>query len=915
MSIKSNFKNFISEARTYLYHEEEKTHKKILVWILTVFIIGITGALLLTTLLVAAFSVSLPDVNNLDKLVGAKSTIIYDKDGDTLYTIHGAENRIPVSFTEVPQSVKDATVAIEDDRFYHHQGFDLPGIIKAVLNDLFGIGKRRGGSTITQQFVKNAFLTSERTYSRKIKELILAVRLERAFDKDKILELYLNRIPYGNNAHGIQKAAKVYFGKDAKNLTLSESAVLASLPKAPTYYSPYGEHKYTTLSPDLGEAEIIDRNIKEVTDLKDSEYIYGLLGKEYKFKDRTLYLPGRADEVLKRMNELAMITLEEKTAAVQKVKNIEFKPYREDIEAPHFVFYVKKILEEKYGKDVVESGGLKVYTTLDPNVQKVAEEAITAQTAERGKLYEYNNMASVSINVKNGHILSMVGSTDYFNDEIDGKVNIVEAPRQPGSSFKPLVYAQTFLNGYAPASVLFDVKTSFGGGEPPQNFDGEFWGPVSIRVALGESRNIPAIKAYYLAGGKDPIIDLCERMGITTLDRKVEYGWPLGIGTGETKLIEMVTAFGVFANSGIKPNITPITKIENSSGEILEEWDDLKDSQGPEVLDPQVAYLITNVLSDESVKLGEFIKLPGKKTAAKTGTASKRVKVGDKSVNGGKGIVLPTNLWAIGYTPEIVTGVWSGNADGKEMVAKASGLWASGPVWQKIMDEALKNSTVEDFVVPEGIKRVKVSKASGLLPGPGTPASEITEEVFASFNVPTKKDETFSKVQIVKGCDKLPNEYTPEDMIEDRIYANYHAELPIPAWESAIQAWAAGQAEKAQEEGTNFFTGAPPTEYCEKYNAETAGNRPTIQITSHANGDKIQAKFTKVRADVSAPNGIDRVEFYLNDDLQYRDSGAPFEAKMRVSPKTEKGTTVLFKAKIIDKLGYSSVSVISVEVE
>lgn len=920
MSIKRNFKTFIEEAKKQLYHEDEPVHKKILLWLGAGLAIVATTGLLLATLIVAVLSLTLPDVGNLDALIGAQSTIIYDREGNVLYTIHGEENRKPVDLTEIPLQVRQATIAIEDDNFYEHNGFDVGGIVKAFLNEAFGVGKKRGGSTITQQFVKNAFLSPERSYARKIKELILAVRLEREYEKDQILELYLNRIPYGNNAHGVQKAAKVYFNKDADELTLPEAVILASLPKAPSYYSPYGSHKYTTIAADITDETIRDRDIRDIADLREEEFMKGLLGKTYQFTNRNVYLPGRTDEVLKRMAELGMITEQEKNTAVQALSTIEIQEYREDITAPHFVFYVREILEEKYGKDVVESGGLQVHTTLDPEIQKVAEESIVASTAERGKLYEYNNMASVTMNVKNGHILSMVGSSDFFNDEIDGKVNIATSIRQPGSSFKPIVYAAAFLQGYAPATILFDIRTSFGGGDPPRNWDDEYWGPMSARYALAQSRNIPAIKAYYLAGGKDPIIDLAQRMGITTLDRRIEYGWPLGIGTGEVQLLELARAFGIFANGGISTNITPILKITDKDGNVLEEWDDEKDAAGKEVLDPQVAYLVTDILAHDEDKLGEFIKLTGRVAAAKTGTANKRTKVGDKSVNNGKGIVLPTNLWTVGYTPEIVTGVWAGNADGKEMVSKASGLWSAGPVWQKIMTKVGEKYTVNAFPVPEGVKHVKVSKRSGKLPGPGTPESDLVDEVFASFNVPTEKDDLYSSVQVVGEYDCLPNEFTPENMIENRTYANYHAELPIPAWEDAIRAWAGSgsggeEDEENKNNGDGLLIGAPPTEICTQFTAQTMSSAPSIKIMSHQSGVKIPAGFLTVTATASTPNGLKHVEFFRGDEMHFRDQSAPFEGTIRIAKNTDPGTKFLIKAAITDMLGYTAMSVVEVEIE
>jgi len=446
------------------------------------------------------FSFTLPRVANADKLVGEESTVFFDQEGKVLYTVYEDENRENIPFEDIPEIVVQATLAIEDDQFYKHKGYDLGGIIKAVLSE-FGVGGRRGGSTITQQFVKNTFLSSQRTYTRKVKEIILATRVERRFSKNDILEMYLNKIPYGGTAYGVQKASDVFFGKDAKDLTLAEAAVLAALPKAPSYYSPYGQHKYTVLAKEFTPEELADRSIENVGDLFETEYSYGLIGQEVDLGNgQMIYLPGRADEVLKRMEDLKYVTEEEKNTARVETHEIQFKPYRSAIQAPHFVFYVRELLERQYGKDLVETGGLKVYTTLDMDLQTKAEEIIAEQVASNSSRgYDASNAAMVSIDPENGQVLAMVGSADYFNEDIDGNVNIVTSLRQPGSSFKPLVYAAAFLNGYGPGTVLFDVPTTFGT-EKPDNYDGQFWGPMTARRGLGQSRNIPAIKAYFLAG-------------------------------------------------------------------------------------------------------------------------------------------------------------------------------------------------------------------------------------------------------------------------------------------------------------------------------------------------------------------------------------------------------------------------------
>ncbi|MBT7736080.1 penicillin-binding protein, partial [Candidatus Peregrinibacteria bacterium] len=710
--------------KRFLPHKETHFYKKALFWLITA---GIGAALFGTIMLaglIGIFSIGLPDVTDLENITAAQSTAIYDREGNLLYTIHGEENREYVPLEDISETLGAATVAIEDDVFWEHSGFDIFAIGKAALHEFFGIGAARGGSTITQQYVKNTFLSSEHSYTRKLKEIILAIRLERAYDKSKILELYLNRIPYGNNAYGAQKAAEIYFDKDAKDLTLGESSILASLPQAPSRYNPYGNNKYSHLLKEFTEEEVIYRGIEDETDLEIEEYVRGLIGQHVTLgEDKSMYIQGRTDLVLKRMYDLEEITSDERQEALNELQDLEFNDYKEPIEHPHFVLYIKQQLEEKYGKEVVEQGGLKVYTTLDPDIQERAELAAEEFGESNVTRYDADNLAVLTINAKTGEILAMIGSRDYFNEEIDGNVNVVLRPRQPGSSFKPIVYAQAFYNGYAPGSAIYDIPTKMGT-DRPQNYDGEWQGQISVRRALAQSRNIPAIKAYFLAGEQDPIIELAEKMGITTLNKAHSYGYPLALGAGEVPLVEMVTAYGTFANNGKRPELTGISKVENANGDVLEEW---RQKEFEEVLDPQIAYLINSILSDQEQSVGPRLFVSGKINAGKTGSSTK-----ENKKESGKSEVRPSDAWTIGYTPTIVTGVWAGNTDGRGMDYDAGGYNTASPIYNAVMTEALKDLPAEAFPEPDGIKRVEVSKASGKLPGPNTPAGMTIEEIFPS---------------------------------------------------------------------------------------------------------------------------------------------------------------------------------------
>lgn len=894
--------------KRFLPHHESSFIKKLGFWALA----GGLGLLCLGVIsfagVFAVLSIGLPDVTNLEYLTADQSTQIFDKDGKLMYTIHGEENREQIKLTEISKSLMDATIAIEDDDFWDHGGFSVFAIGKGLMYELFGIGTPRGGSTITQQYIKNTFLSSERSYVRKAKELILSIRLERAFEKEKILELYLNRIPYGNNAYGIEKAAQVYFGKGAKDLTLGESALLASLPQAPTRYNPFGPNKYSHLLKEFTDEELHYRQIDSESDLEIEEYSRGLIGQHIKFGDgQTVYIAGRSDLVLKRMDELDLITQEQRQKALDEIQKVTFNEYREPIKHPHFVLYVKEILEEKYGKDVVERGGLKVYTTLDGELQDYAEQVAREKGDVNAKSFGANNIAIMAINPKSGHILAMVGSRDYFDEEIDGNVNVVLRPRQPGSSFKPIVYSQAFYNGFGPGSVIYDIPTKLGT-DRPQNFDGKWQGQITIRRALGQSRNIPAIKAYFLAGKQDNIINLATKMGITTLNKSHSYGYPLALGAGEIPLYEMVQAFSVFANNGKKPEITGILKVENSNGDVLEEW---KQKEFEEVLDPQIAYLITSILSDKEQAVGTKLFVNGHINAAKTGTSTKENKKEKKGQQ-----VRPSDGWTLGYTPSVVVGVWSGNTDGAGLNFNADGYNIATPTFQAVLAKALSKLPPEKFPEPEGIQRVKVSKASGKLPGPSTPGSMVIEELFASFAVPTEVESIFFKVKLDKVSGLLATEFTPADAVVEVTYQNYEPEADMLNWAQEIKEFFGKNSEEnldTQDDGA-VRIGLPPTEYDNIHTEQTAQNAPVIKIASPSSQSLVPHGNLKVEINLSAPNGVESVEFYMDDEKKFFSNTAPYTGYINITGFTKVGSEHFIVAKVIDKLGYSSQSAIQVKI-
>ena len=749
---------------------------------------------------------NLPDPNRLTERQMAQSTKIYDRTGQTiLYEIHGDQKRTLVSLPDIPDDVKNATVAIEDKDFYKHKGFSLWAIFRTLVTDLL-LGKRAGGSTLTQQFVKNAILTNEKSLIRKAKEIILAYRLEKKFSKDEILQMYFNEIPYGSTAYGVEAASRMYFGKSARDLTLPEAAVLAAIPQAPSRYSPFGPNK-----------DLLLARQKYILDLMAK---YGYISNDQ--------------------------------AETAKNTAVKFKAPSANMIAPHFVMYVKELLADKYGEKMVEQGGLKIYTTLDLYKQKIAEEVINEKAPANEKKYQATNAALVSLDPKTGQVLAMVGSRDYFNNEIDGQVNVTLQPRQPGSSFKPIVYAAAFSKGYTPDTVLYDVVTNFSTdpAKPyePHNYDSKEHGPVTIRQALAGSLNIPAVKTIYLAG-IDNVIGLAQNLGYTTLNDKSRFGLSLVLGGGEVKLLEHANAFSAFAREGVKRRPAVLLKVEDGSGKVLEEFTD----QEQKVLDGGIARLINSLLSDNTARAyifgaNNYLTLGSRPVAAKTGTTNDY-----------------RDAWTIGYTPSLVTGVWVGNNDNREMKRGADGSMVAAPIWHDYMDRVLGNTPIEYFNAPEPIITgkpvldgavdqeitVKVDKFSGLLADENTPAGAMVEKQFMQMHdilFYVNKDD--------------PRGPAPADPKTDPQY---------DLWEKALAAW-------AQKQG--IVNSAPPTE---ADNVHRADLLPTVSILYPADNQIITSQTLNTQIVAAAPNGVNRAEYYIDGYLFDTVTAAPFSLNKSIS--------------------------------
>lgn len=613
---------------------------------LTYFTFGL-GFILGALLLIWVATIRLPDFDDFENRKIANSTKIYDRTGKVLlYNLHDNIKRTQIKGEEISDNIKKATIAIEDRDFYNHIGISPRGILRSVWVAITSGSASQGGSTITQQVIKNALLTREKTISRKLKEWILAIKLDAQVSKEDILTIYLNESPYGGTIYGVEEASLSYYNKNAKDVTLAEAAYLAAMPQAPSRYSPFSGNK---------EA-----------------------------------LENRKNLVLDKMLETGVISQEELDAA--KLEKVTFQDRNSSNgKAYHFVFYVIDYLEEKYGKEVIENDGLKVITTLNWDYQKEGEAIVKEAALKNASKFGAENAALVALDPKTGQILSMVGSRDYFDEKIDGKYNIATALRQPGSTFKPIVYLLAFMRGFEPETVLYDVPTQFStncdaygtslnGGKcyAPVNYDGVFHGPVSLRVALQNSINIPAVKLLYLVGVKNTL-DFAKKLGVTSLGDTSRFGLSLVLGGGEVSLLEMTNVYSTFANSGVYNKTTPILEVKNKDGEVLEKYV----QKGVDVVPKEYTDKLSNVLSDAEARSltfsrGNPINFYDRQVAAKTGTTNDF-----------------RDVWVMGYTPSIAVGTWGGNNDNRS-VGNVAGAVLS-PMWRKYMNFVLKDLPVETF--------------------------------------------------------------------------------------------------------------------------------------------------------------------------------------------------------------------------
>ncbi len=767
-----------------------------------------SGFVLLGLFAIWVSTFKIPDFKSFDARKIVESTKIYDRTGEILlYDINQGTKRTIVPFEDISRNLKNATVAIEDSEFYQHLGIQPKAIARAILVNLRlkdGI-VGQGGSTITQQVVKNTILTGDKTITRKLKEWILSLKLERVMSKEQILALYLNETPYGGNIYGVEEASRAFFGKKSNNVTIAEAAYIAALPQAPSFYSPYGQNKER--------------------------------------------LEVRKNFVLRRMLDNKFILLEDYKKALEEKVTFSQKDNK-NIRAPHFVFFIKDYLDNKYGERVVGEGGFKVITSLDYPLQQKAEELAKKHSDRIQAEFKGDNVALVAIDPKTGQILSMVGSRDYFDTKIDGNFNVATAHRQPGSSFKPFIYATAFKKGYTPETVVFDVETEFSlecGADgstttpaaicySPKNFDNRFRGPMTLRSALGQSINIPAIKTLYLAGLIDSL-QTARDMGIESLSDSNRYGLTLVLGGGEVSPLEMAGAYGVFANNGIRNPSTGIIRIEDGRGNIIESFE----PKPSVVLTENVALQISDILSDDTARTPAFrprssLYFSGRHdVAVKTGTT-----------NDSK------DAWIVGYTPNIAVSIWAGNNSGLPMEQHVASTIVSG-FFHEFISEVIRGTPDQPFKKPQsspdGLKPV----LRGIWQGGQTYITDSVSGKLATDSTPqeTQVENVFTQIHdILYWINKNdPNGPIPTNPNDDPQFDH---------WEYGVREWV--KKHKIPEEATSSI----PVLYD---NIHVVENVPRVTITFPKLG-KIYPSNSKMTIDIetSGKFPVTKADFFINGD-------------------------------------------------
>lgn len=884
-----------------------------------------------------------------------ESSIIYDREWNQLYTIYGGdENRQYIPYEQISPHVVDALVAMEDQRFFTNIGFDIFGITRAAITCTMW-GRCSGWSSLSQQLIKNTLLMNESLYRRKVQEIVLSLQLNIRFSKEKILELYLNKISFGSNSYGVEQASRRFFGKPATDIDILESSIIASLPKTPTGYNPYsrrdrlmgyvyyhdtnGSQEWIVKVDTLSNPEIFasfkqalsqmrfttERGFTRVCGLssfswkapfekrlwddcltvakKDLTEFLNSLQLSAKVTQENVLTPviieyevGRKDRVLMRMYEDGYINDTEYHDAFIQWLDYKFQDPKESIKYPHFVFYVKDYLVSLYGEDFFQQGGWKIYTTLDPKLQDKAQELMDYYAANTFKAYGINNGSMVSLDTNNRDVVAMVGSQDYFNKDIDGEVNIMTSLKQPGSSMKPLIYARAFeKNSLSTDTPIFDVEMNFGTYKP-KNFDGEFLWPMTLRTALDASRNIPAIKMYYMAlqdsgdNGVDQehnLVDYLQSLGLNTIEKREKnnlYWPPIALGSAEVRGIDFAATYAAFANNGqlLPPN--PILKIFDPQGNEIK----IEQPAQKQVVLPAAAYMITDILSDNSARppgWNNFLALAGgRRAAVKTGTSSKKVWEN----------TLPRDLWTIGYTPQYTTVVWTGNTDGKPASARASGMESSALIWKKFMDFAHTDLPKVDFIKPSDV----------VWSGQFLYINGKKPEVIKGFNP--------EKIQVDSLCQWKVSDATPKEAIRDAVILDkaFPIEDSYPNWREPVDAWLNSEKgrlyliEKLWLTEDMMMVLAKPENICER----PSESIPQFTTTLIDNSD-LFAGLYPIEINYNSEHPMKEAQILINDkiyrgiDLNGQKQGV---AKAEFSLSNADGADQIVTVRVIDTFGYST---------
>ena len=799
---------------------------------------------------------TLPDIEDIkDKASQFETTRFYDRNGDMIYEMIDptAGRRTYVPLDQMSPYIVAATLAIEDKDYYNHPGFDIFAVARALIQNYTSGEVVSGASTITQQLARTLFFTpqerTEITMRRKAREIILAAELTRRYSKDEILELYLNEFNYGNLAYGIQAASETYFNTTADKLDLPQAAFLAGLPQAPSVYDIFTN--------------------PEATLRRNKQVLVAMV----KLSDETNCIQVNSSDAQ------VCVDAEQAADAFIYVENYDFEQRANPLVYPHWVNYIRALLESEYGEQTIYNSGFRVYTTLDPDLQEEADRIVAEQV---GKLEDNHatDGALVAIDVKNGEILAMTGSADFYNDEIAGQINMALAPRQPGSSFKPLTYAAAFEKGWTPSTLIWDVPSEFppsGNADDtrdpykPVNYDGKYHGPVTVRTALANSYNIPAVKALQFVGiyddpdvpGEDGVINFAERMGITTLTRD-DYGMSLTLGGGEVTLLEMTSAFSIFARNGSKIDPVAITRIEDYQGNVIFE---AKEQTGERVISAEHAFLINSILSDTKARVPMFgtnsILNLSFEAAAKTGTTN------DFKDN-----------WTLGYNPDLAVGVWVGNADNSAM-ENTTGVSGAAPIWAEFMTYAvpyLTDDNPSDFVRPNGIVDTVICSLSGAEPSAFCPGQR--SEVFDEKEPPLSKEDDLWKIARIDTWTNLAYSSACPGYAKDKYVLNVTDPWAIK-WlteNSTGQAWV----KKYWTVGTDlsFVT----TQVC-----TADDSRPTLIFVGLDDGQTIMADSVDVYAVINATSNFKNftLEYGVGEDpavwtTLVSPGGSPSEATQKL---------------------------------